>query len=48
MFGLQGYVAEHHFTVTTLLIYRSLGNSSCVGNKISVIYIETPTEARRP
>jgi hypothetical protein len=26
-FGLQGYVAEHLFSVTTLLIDRSLGNS---------------------
>jgi hypothetical protein len=27
MFVHQGYVTEHQFTVTTLLVDRSLGNS---------------------
>jgi hypothetical protein len=39
-FGLQGYVAEHPFTVTKFLIDRSLGNSGLHINKKFVICIK--------
>jgi hypothetical protein len=39
VFGLQGYVVEHLFTVTTLLIDRSLGNSGLHRNNFFVISI---------
>jgi hypothetical protein len=40
VFGLQGYVVEHPFTVTKLLIDRSLGNSGLRINKNIVICIK--------
>jgi hypothetical protein len=39
-FCLQGYVAEHQFTATTLLIDRSLGNLGLRRNNFFVICIE--------
>jgi hypothetical protein len=39
-FGLQGYVTEHLFTVTTLLVDRSLVNSGLHRNEKFVICIE--------
>jgi hypothetical protein len=39
-FGLQGIVTEYLFTVTTLLIDRSLGNLGFHRNNIFVICIE--------
>jgi hypothetical protein len=42
--GLQGYVAEHQFTVTTLLIDRSLGNSKLRGNKL-LLFASNPNSS---
>jgi hypothetical protein len=47
MFGLRGYVSELQFTVTALLIDRSLGNSGLHRNKFFVICIEPQHGLRR-
>jgi hypothetical protein len=44
--GLWGYVSELLFTVTTLLVHRSLGNSGLRRNNFFVICIEPQQQSQ--
>jgi hypothetical protein len=48
VFGLPGYITKLLFTVTTLLVYRSLGNSGLCRNKKNCYLHRTPTMVSKP